>query len=129
MTQRFLLLAALPLLVACGGQAAPAPKLEGTKWRFVVIDGAKPVSDRAGAEFLPERIAATAGCNGVGGAWKIAGGRIEAEGWVSTMMYCEGLMEQEMALGMLFQGKPSYRIQGDRLFLKSDAHSAELVRQ
>jgi heat shock protein HslJ len=125
---RTLLLAALPLLVACAAQKPPTPSLEGTKWRFVTIDSKKAVSDRAMAEFLPDRISASVGCNGMGGAWKAENGRIQSGQWVSTLMYCDGLMDQEKAVSALFQGKPMYQIDGDRLVLKSDQHAAELVR-
>jgi heat shock protein HslJ len=121
-------LLALPLLIGC---ATPQPANNGLttgKWALTAIDGAPPKSPRAGMEFLARRISATAGCNGLGGEYTVKGDRLVTGPFVSTMMYCDGLMEQERALAALFEAQPSYRIEADRLTLDGGGHRAELVR-
>lgn len=123
------LLAALPILAACAttGQA-DAPRLQDTEWTFVSIDGQAPVSDRARMAFDRERISATVGCNGMGGDWRIEGDRLVGGPYASTMMFCDGLMEQERAVGDLLGEKPAVTLSGNRLTLSSANHRAELVR-
>jgi heat shock protein HslJ len=126
---RFFLLAALPCLAACAttGQT-DAVGLTETEWTFVAIDGQAPVSDRARIAFDRDRISATVGCNGMGGTWRIEGGQLVGGPYASTMMYCDGLMEQERAVGELLSEKPKVTVTGNRLTLTSAAHKAELVR-
>ena len=126
---RLVTLAALPLLAACATMGyAETPQLAGTEWRFVAIDGQAPVSDRARMAFTAERISATAGCNGMGGTWTMEGERLVGGPYASTMMFCDGLMEQERAIGALLAEKPVVSVTGDRLTLNSASHKAELVR-
>lgn len=131
---RFAKLAALsmlaaPLLAACTTMSgADAPQLAGTEWRFVTIDGKAPVSDKARLGFMADRISASAGCNGMGGSWSMDGDTLVGGPYASTMMFCEGLMEQERAIGKLLEEKPTVALAGDRLTLTSATHKAELVR-
>jgi heat shock protein HslJ len=120
------LLLALPAILACA--PPPGARLVGSKWTIARIDGAPAVSDRARMEFLPGRISATVGCNGLGGEWKVRGDRLETGPFMSTQMYCEGLMEQEAALSRLFEAKPAFTLSGNRLTLTGGGHTAELVR-
>lgn len=119
-------LLAVTLLAACATTQAGAEQLGPSQWTIVTIDGAVPKSPRAGVEFLPDRISATAGCNGLGGEWSAKDGRVITGPFVSTMMYCDGLMEQERALGMLFESKPAYLLSGERLTLEGGGHKVEL---
>ncbi len=119
-------LLALTLLAACTTTQVGAEPLGPSKWQIVTIDGAAPKSPRAGVEFLPDRISATAGCNGLGGEWSAKDGRLITGPFVSTMMYCDGLMEQERALGMLFESKPTYVLSGDRMTLQGGGHTVVL---
>lgn len=120
---------AAPLLAACTTMSsADAPQLTGTEWRFVSIDGKAPVSDKARLGFMADRISATAGCNGMGGNWSMDGDTLIGGPYASTMMFCEGLMEQERAIGQLLEEKPTVALAGDRLTLTSVTHKAELVR-
>ena len=123
------LLAALPILAACAttGQADPV-RLQDTVWTFVSIDGQAPVSDRARMAFDRERISATVGCNGMGGDWRIEGDRLVGGPYASTMMFCDGLMEQERAVGDLLGENPVVTLSGNRMMLSSASHRAELVR-
>lgn len=125
--KRLALLLAAPALLAC----VPPPHgagLAGSKWTFTAIDGAAPVSDRARLEFLPDRISATVGCNGLGGEWRARNGRLETGPFMSTQMYCDGVMDQEAAIARLLGARPAYTLSGNRLTLRGGGHSAELVR-
>lgn len=123
------LLAALPLVAACASvPTAATPPLAGTEWRVVTIDGKAPVSDRARVSFSANRISASAGCNGMGGSWTMQGDRLIGGPYASTMMYCDGLMEQERAIGDLLSEKPTVAGAQDRLTLTSANHKLELVR-
>jgi heat shock protein HslJ len=126
---KLLFLAALPSLAACTttGQTG-AVQLDNSEWTFVSIDGLAPVSDRARITFDRDRISATVGCNGMGGGWRMEGNRLVGGPYASTMMYCEGLMEQERAVGDLLSEKPVVTLEASRLTLVSTNHRAELVR-
>lgn len=131
------LLAALPLLAACAtpqtvADAAPVndPNRPLTTWTFVSIDGQKPASDRAELRIYPKRIAATVGCNGLGGDLELTNdGRMKIGPMISTQMYCEGLMEQERAVSELLGASPAFFIENGRMGIRSEKHVAELVRK
>jgi heat shock protein HslJ len=120
-------LIALALLVACTTAGAAGPDSPSGKWRFVLIDGAKPVTSKAELTIETGRIGANVGCNGMGGDLQIKGGKLVVGAVVSTMMYCDGLMDQERAVSELLSADPEYRIEDGRLLLRGAAHSAELV--
>lgn len=121
---------ALLTLAAC----APAPKtapnrLVGSEWRFITIDGAAAVSDKASLQFREDAIGANVGCNGMGGDWHIKDGRLIAGPLVQTEMYCEGpVWGQEQAVSALLVAAPEIDFTDDRLVLKSSGHRAELAR-
>jgi len=115
------------LLSACAASSKGQTKLANSSWRFVSIDGAAPVSDKAKLKFEKDRIGATVGCNGMGGPFE--SGRLIAGPLAQTQMYCEGeIWSQEKAIGALLAGAPELHIKTDRLVLKSSGHSAELAR-
>ncbi len=123
-----LALLALPLLAGCATMGNAAPSLAGSKWTFVSIDGKAPVSGKAWLNVEGDRISATVGCNGMGGSVKIEPDRLITGPFMSTMMYCEGLMEQESAVSQLLSGSPRYSVKDNRLYLQTDKHLAELKR-
>ncbi len=111
-----------------GGSSVTLDDLNGTKWTITSIDGAPPVSEKAKAEFQDGRIGISAGCNGIGGRFTLEGDRISGGPYISTQMFCDGLMEQERALSQLLEEKPQATLAGDSLTLKSANHSAELKK-
>ena len=131
----FLMLAPL-FAVACTADgyspASPAPvsaaALKDTRWAFTAIDGAAPLSDRAEIRFDGDRIGATVGCNGMGGTWKLETGRLSGGPYMSTKMWCEGLMDQEKAIGDLLAENPRVTLEGDVLILQGSKSQAELRR-
>ncbi len=105
------------------------PRLAGTAWRFTAIDGAAPVRlDRATMVFTEDRLSANVGCNGMGGTWRLDGDRLVGGPYMSTRMFCEGVMEQESAVGALLAANPTVVVAGDRMTLTAPGHSAELRR-
>lgn len=127
MTKTALILA-LPLLAACASVPASGGSLAGSTWRFTAIDGAAPVSDKAELEFRVGRISASAGCNGMGGTWRAKDGKLITGPFMSTQMYCDGLMEQERAIARTIEAQPSYTLDGNGLVLTGGGHRLELKR-
>lgn len=121
--------AALTLAVSAQAGVPKPAQLVDTGWTIIRIDGKKPASPRAEIRFLPGRINATAGCNGLGGEWKIRKGRLEGGPFMSTMMYCEGLMEQERVLADVLGGKARIDVTGRTLTLKSGKHVIVATRR
>jgi heat shock protein HslJ len=124
------LVAILPLaLSACAAASAGGNSaLTDSIWRFSTIDGATPVSDKATLEFHSDRLGANVGCNGMGGPWRIEGARLIAGPMISTQMWCDKVMDQERAVSALLSGGPELTVNGNSMTLKSNGHSAELVR-
>lgn len=125
-----LLFAALPLAamaVLAGCATTTAAPLADSEWRFTAIDGAPPVGE-ASLSFKGDRLTASAGCNRMGGTWRSEGGKLIAGPLMGTKMFCEGKMDQERAVSELLSGSPDVVLDGNRLSLKSAAHSAELTR-
>ena len=58
---------------------------------------------------------------------QIKGSKLIVGAVVSTMMYCDGLMDQERAVSELLSADPDYRIEDGRLKLRAGSRSAELV--
>ncbi|MDP3906953.1 META domain-containing protein [Novosphingobium sp.] len=116
-------------LTACAHAAAPRQTaLHDTNWKIVRIDGKAPASERAAIRFTQDRLSATVGCNGQGGTWRIEQGKLVGGPYMSTMMYCDGLMEQERALADLLGAKPSVDVTGGTLTLRSKDHVIEARR-
>ncbi len=133
MTQRNALFAlaavALPLLAACTTAGASPKPITGTTWSFVTIDGQKPISGKAAITIQESSLSASAGCNGLGSDLTITPDRLMVGPIISTQMYCDGVMEQEHAVGELLGASPQYRVDGDTLTLTAPGHSAKLVRK
>lgn len=120
---------AMVLLTGCAAQGAGGSSLTDSRWEFAKIDGNIPVGDKpATLTFDNGRLGANAGCNGMGGPWRVEGGRLIAGPLISTQMFCEGRMDQERAVSALLSSGPTLTISGDMMTLKSSGHSAELRR-
>lgn len=125
---RYLILAAMLLPAACGTLGASTERLEGSKWAFTMIDGTAPVSSKAALNIDAGRIGAYVGCNGMGGDLKIAQGKLVTGPIIATEMYCDGVMEQESAVGALLGSSPAFKIKGEVLHLEGGGHQADLKR-
>ena len=120
---------AAALLAACTtAGAAPFP-LAGSTWSLVLIDGQKPVSSRAALTINAKSLSANAGCNGMSGDLVITPNRLKTVLIPSTLLFCDGVMEQEKALNALLHASPHYKVEGDTLTLTAPGHSARLARK
>lgn len=94
----------------------------------LLIDGVERRLDREGfLTFYEGRVSASVGCNTIGGPASLRDdGVIELGELFSTMMFCDGLMEDETALLSILRGD-SLRI--DVETLSSDAGAATISRR
>lgn len=130
--KRFLLLSVVASVVV-GGCTTPGTagtQLAGTQWAIVRIDGQLLASpDRARLSFDDKRLSANVGCNGMGGDYRVEGGRIIAGPMMATRMFCEGpVWQQEQAVNALLSGAPEMEREGGTLRLKSGGHMIEAQR-
>lgn len=119
------------LLAACtgalpGGASPSSPVLDGRTFLSTsVTQGsvARPLvpGSRIRISFSSGGLSAAAGCNQMGGAYRIEGGRLIADSLASTQMACDPpLMEQDTWLAGLLTGKPVVTLAGDNLTLDHD---------
>lgn len=82
--------------------------------------------DRARMGFEESRLSASVGCNGMGGDYRIEGGRLVTGPLIGTRMFCEGpVWQQEQAVNALLAGAPEVTRVGDNLRLASGGHTLE----
>jgi heat shock protein HslJ len=135
MVHRWLIPASLLLLAAvagggCSGRNAgadPEPRPQVPDGSFVSnsvtedgqpkpLVGGEPIRLR----FDAGRLDAVAGCNHLGGPVDTGGGQLTITELSSTSMACDQLrMEQDAWLGRFLQARPTWRLDGDRLTLRS----------
>lgn len=125
MNRRPILLLLLLALAAC--TAVPGPTLDGTEWLSVAVteDGVdRPLADgtQIRLSFTDGQLGASAGCNTMGGGYRIEGGRLVFEGGGMTEMGCddERHAQDDWLLGFL-GSRPSVAQDGDKLTLTSGA--------
>ena len=117
----------LLLVAGCAATTDSGAEIAGTDWRFIQIDGARPVSGQAKITFRKNRFGASVGCNSMGGDWRVEDDRLIAGPLVQTEMYCAApLWDQEKAVNALLTSAPLIIVEGDRMTLKSHGRSAEL---
>lgn len=126
--KQFLALAALPLLANCTTVPPSRTDLPLTAWRFVAIDGKAPVSDKSELRIYDGRLTASVGCNRMTADLAVVPGQLKVGPVMATKMFCAGLMDQERAVAELLGASPGFFIEGDRFAMRSDRHSAELVK-
>lgn len=133
MSRKVLMIAGLGLAFVLQGCTAAAAgsgsAMVGTQWRLTAIDGLAPQKpDAARMTFQQARFSASAGCNTIGGDYRLEGGRMIAGSMMATQVFCEGqIMSQELAVNALLAGAPQIARQGQRLRLTSAGHSLEAV--
>ena len=125
---KYLALLIAPLLAACATAGASTAQIEGSKWTFAQIDGAAPVSGQTSLEIKSGQIDAYLGCNGMGSNLTIAGEKLNVGPIISTRMFCDGVMEQEHAVGRLLAASPRFKVVDGKLVLQGGGHSAVLQR-
>lgn len=120
----------LAITGGCNASGAAVPPLDGSEWKLVRVDGksaARP--DKARIAFRDGELHANAGCNGMGGPYRLNGTQLIAGPLMQTEMYCEGeVWKQEKALSALLVGVPQIVFDDRHLTLISSGHRAELER-
>lgn len=106
--------------------------LQGTYWSFksygeisnptAVLQGGIAKERTPHIQFTQvngkNRVAASAGCNSIGGVYTVAGSEIKIDSLVSTLMACDmALMKQEDTLTKALKQAYNFEITGDRLLL------------
>ena len=128
---RRLLALALPVALAgcVAATNAASLALAGSEWRMLAIDGDTPARSGNHLKFDRGTLAASVGCNSLGGNYRVEGERLIAGPLTQTEMFCEGpVWGQEQALTALLVGAPELRMTGSRLTLISRGHRAEFAR-
>ncbi|HQS70240.1 MAG: hypothetical protein B7Y36_10585 [Novosphingobium sp. 28-62-57] len=123
-----LILASAALLGGCATAPTSSAGLAETRWKIVRIDGAPPVSlDKATMQFDELRLGANVGCNGIGGEYRVDGGRLVAGPLMATRMFCEGpVWQQEEAVNALLSAAPEIQRSGSAMRLVSGGHALDL---
>ncbi len=125
-----ILLVVLLALSACAGQPA---SLEG-EWKLVSYGDAKnptlalPDVDTLFAFGADGQLSGSVGCNAFGAGYKVNGAEITFESALSTMKFCEGVMDQEGAvLKILSEKTLNFELNGKQLTLTSPDGSSVIV--
>lgn len=126
-------LALVAILAAASGCAASAPSLAGRVFLSVgVTDGgvARPLvpGTRIRLDFRAGDLGASAGCNSMGGTYRIEDGRLVFEGGSMTEMGCDPDRDaQDQWLITLLASRPAARLTGDELILESGSVVVRLL--
>lgn len=113
----------LPLAFTLAGcnilQPESAPiKLEGQEWKLVSIDHKKITSDKAFLVFDDGKVKGKAFCNSINSEYELMGdNQLTFDAFVSTKMYCEGVMDLESQMVTNLQNVKRYEIKNRILYL------------
>ena len=79
-------------LEGCGGAFTEPSRLANTNWRISAINGRRvPAAGPYRIDFTEDRLSAQAGCNRLGGSYRLQGDRLTAGPIMSTRMACVDL--------------------------------------
>jgi len=123
MKRIILFVIAISLVSACS--ASPAVDVTGA-WALVAYgDKTEPISAKEQVDsyikFTDGQVTGNVGCNSFGGLYQLKGKTITFESVMSTEMYCEQTMEQEVAVLAVLRGSATIKMEGDLLTLTSEA--------
>lgn len=113
------------------GEAPAGTSLDGRRFDAVTLAGRRPVA-RSGAGIAFERgeIAVATGCNGMGGTYEVADGRLRTGDLLQTQMACEPpLMRQEEAFRALLESTPRVTLAGETLTLTAADGSESVFKE
>lgn len=104
-------------LAGCGAFGSSA-ELEGTSWNLVEIAGQPVVAgSNPTLSFEQGQAGGNGSCNSFGGSYEAGNGKLTFGPLVSTLMYCENVMEQETAYLAALQDAAGYEIRDDSLLI------------
>jgi len=126
----FLLIAFVLLLSACSGNSA---SLEG-EWTLISYgDTTNPTPALPNIETsinfgADGQFGGSVGCNSFGAGYQVSGNQITFEPVYSTLMFCEGTMDQETVfLNILSEQKLNFELSGNQLTLTTQDGSSVIV--
>jgi len=126
----FLLITLLILLSACSGNSA---SLED-EWKLISYgDSASPTPALPNTETsinfgADGQFGGSVGCNTFGGEYTVSGDEVTFNGVFSTLMFCEGTMDQEtVILNMVSDQTLTFEVNGNQLTLTSADGSSVIV--
>ncbi|HSR31538.1 MAG TPA: META domain-containing protein, partial [Anaerolineae bacterium] len=110
------------------GGETPADPLAGTKWQVrsyysaAEVGGmASPLGDtQLTAEFVDGVVAGSSGCNSYSAGYTVDGDSLSIGETASTMMFCEGLMDQESAFLAAMQSASSFKLETGQLHILNE---------
>ena len=112
----FILTLVLTLTLAACGNPVSVPDLKGTSWLLVEING-QPVLDGSDPTlvFENDRAGGNGSCNTFGGDYTAEKGKLTFGSIFSTLMYCEGVMDQETAYLAALEEAAGYHVKDGNL--------------
>jgi heat shock protein HslJ len=113
----------------CGGGVVVPKSLEGTRWRFVSIDGARLASERdAGLLFEKGRLSGGVGCNLMGADYSFGNQKLSVGPVMSTKMGCpDAVNAQEQAFAGVLATLASTEFPGDGSMVLTGSDGAKVV--
>jgi heat shock protein HslJ len=133
-TRSLAILLASLVLAGCGGAPAPEPGLGGRTFlsQAVVEDGAnRPLvpGTQIRLDFRDDgQLGASAGCNSIGGTYRLVDGALRFEGGAMTEMGCDPPRhEQDDWLAAFLSQNPSVLLEGSRLALTAGDTTIQLL--
>jgi heat shock protein HslJ len=120
-------LALTTMLTACAVNSANTATLENTYWRLLTLRG-KPIELSADQrephlilQTAQKRLVGSGGCNRLMGSFTVDGAHLSFGRTASTMMACPQGMEQERAFLDALSSAARWRIDGQRMQLRSES--------
>ena len=115
-------------LTGCTGETG-AVTLEGTPWVLesygeqgnpqAVIEGSEITAAFDSAE---DKVSGYAGCNNYFAGYEVKNNELAISAIGSTMMHCEGLMEQEQQYLAILEGAETFQVQDSQLRISSSGN-------
>lgn len=123
-----LALSACASLPGTRAQGSDFPDLKGTSWVLVEING-QPVLENSlpTLSFDEGALGGNGSCNTFGGDYSQEGDKLTVGPLFSTLMYCDGISDQEQAYLAALQAAAAFRIEGGRLSLLDANGAVSLV--
>lgn len=123
----FCILVCILLLTACSDVLSPAGN-----WNLLSygdINAPTPAANEARITFNNGTIAGNAGCNSIGGEYRIKSTKLNCSNLTSTLMACqdEAVMQQESAVLAGLNTAERFEIIGDRLVIYYDNEKQALT--